>query len=154
MEPKKEYMLKAIEVAKESAKTGDYAIGAVIIKDDQIIATGTVRRKIDEDPTAHAEVVAIRNACKKLNSRSLQGCILYSTQECCPMCSAAIFWANISGVVFGAFSKDVINRGTEKYSWRQIDLSCKELLQKGEPKIPVMEGFMRNECLPLIDLSQ
>lgn len=154
MEVKNEFMLKAIEAAKESAENGEYAIGAVVVKDNKIISIGEVRRKRDQDPIAHAEIIAIKNACKTLNTKSLKDCILYSTQECCPMCTSAIIWAKMKGIVFGAFSADVKNRGTDKFSWRQIDISCKEILNKSSPKLELVEGFMRDDCLKLIDLSQ
>ena len=154
MEAKNEFMLKAIEAAKGSAENGEYAIGAVIVKNDQIISVGEVRRKRDQDPIAHAEIIAIKNACKSLNSKSLNDCILYSTQECCPMCTSAIIWAKMKGIIFGAFSADVKNRGTDKFSWRQIDISCKYILNKSSPKLEIIEGFMREECLKLINLSQ
>lgn len=145
-------MIKAIEVAKNSAKNDEYAIGAVIIKDNEIVATGEVRRRRDNDPTAHAEIVAIRNACKKLKSRSLESCIIYSTQECCPMCAAAIVWAKMKGVVFGANSKDALGKGTCNFSWRQIDISCKKVVEKSGADIEVVGGFMRDECAKFIDL--
>jgi len=154
MEAKKEFMLKAIQAAKDSAKNDEYAIGAVIVKDDKIISIGEVRIKRDQDPIAHAEIIAIKNACKMLNTKSLNDCILYSTQECCPMCASAIIWTKMKGIVFGTFSTDVKNRGTDKFSWRQIDISCQEILSKSSPKLEIIEGFMREECLKLIDLSQ
>jgi guanine deaminase len=150
MQANREFMMKAIEVAKESAKNGEYPIGAVIVKDDQIISTGEVKRISENDPTAHAEVVAIREACKKLNSHSLKDCILYSTQECCPMCASAIVWAKMKGVVFGALSEDTKEKQTENFSWRQIDISCKDVFAKSNPKIELIEGFMREVCKKLI----
>lgn len=150
---KKKFMLKAIEIAKKSSKMCEYPIGAIIVKNDEIISTGTVRRVVDGDPTSHAEIVAIREACKKLNSRSLKGCILYSTQECCPMCSSAAIWANVGGIVFGAFSEDTKCNESEKFTWRQINISCKEVLNNSSPKIELVEGFMRDECIKLIILS-
>jgi len=154
MQAKKEFMQKAIDVAKSSAKNGEYAIGAVIVKDGKIIATGEVKRAREENPILHAEIVAIENACKTLGTRSLKGCTLYSTQECCPMCSAAAVWAKMEGIVFGAFSKDVLQKGTDKFSWRQIGITCRDVLEKSYPKMELVEGFMRDECLKLVDLSR
>ncbi|MDD2487061.1 MAG: nucleoside deaminase [Candidatus Gracilibacteria bacterium] len=153
MNTEEKYMLKSIEIAKSGFKAGEYPIGAVIVKNDKIIAVGEVRRKRDEDPTAHAEIVAIRNACNKLNSRSLEGCIIYSTQECCPMCTSAIIWAKMDGIIFGAFSSDTKGKETNNYSWRQIDISCKELLSKSLPKIELIEGFLREKCKELLDFD-
>jgi guanine deaminase len=154
MEAKKEFMLAAIQAAKDSAKHDEYAIGAVVVKDNKIISIGEVRRKRDQDPIAHAEIVAIKNACKALNSRSLKDCIIYSTQECCPMCTSAIIWAKMKGIVFGAFSADAKSRATEKFSWRQIDIPCKEILSKSSPKLELIEGFMRDESLQITNTSQ
>jgi tRNA(Arg) A34 adenosine deaminase TadA len=152
MQPKEVFMLKAIEVAISWFESWEYAIWAVIVKDNEIIAIWEVRRKRDEDPTAHAEIVAIRDACKKLNSRSLRGCILYSTQECCPMCTAAIIRAKMDWIVFWAFSQDTLWKWTDKFSWRQINISCKEILHKSTPQIEVVEWFMREKCKKLIIL--
>ncbi len=154
MEAKEEFMKRAIEIAKESAKKGDYALGAVIVKDSKILAEGTTNLKHEHDPTVHAEIVAIRTACKKLKAHYLEKCVLYTTHEPCPMCASAVIWAKMEGIVFGAFKDDAKERGSKKFSWRQIDISCKDVLKKGEPKLKVVEGFMRDECLKLFDLSQ
>ena len=132
-------MQKAIEVAKESAKKGDYALGAVIVKGDKIIAMGANNAKHENDPTVHGEIVAIRNACKKLNSGYLEGCILYTTHEPCPMCASAAIWAKMEGIVFGAFVKDADQKQGKNFSWRQINISCKEVLAKGTPKLELVE---------------
>ncbi len=154
MEAKEEFMQKAIELAKESAKNRDYALGAIIVKDDTIIATGTTNLKHENDPTVHAEIVSIRNACKRLNSRFLEGCILYTTHEPCPMCASAAIWAKMKGIVFGAFIEDAKQRQGKNFSWRQIDISCKDVLSKGTPRLELIEGFLREECNKLFDLSQ
>lgn len=154
MQAKKEFMQKAIELAKESAKKGDYAVGAVIVKGDKIISRGETNLKRENDPTVHAEIVAIRDACLKLNSRFLEGFILYTTHEPCPMCASAAIWAKMKGIVFGAFIEDARQRRGKNFSWRQIDISCKEVLAKGIPKLELVEGFLRDECIKLFDLSQ
>ena len=152
MQAKEEFMLMAIETAKIWFKSWEYPIWAVIVKNNEVIAIWEVRRKRDEDPTAHAEVIAIRNACKTLNSRSLEWCIIYSTQECCPMCTAAIIWAKMDGIIFWSLSEDVINKWTDQLSWRQIGISCKEILNKSTPKIELIEWFLRDQCAKLSDL--
>lgn len=154
MEIKEEFMRNTIELAKESARKGDYAIGAIIVKDERIIASGTTNLKHENDPTLHAEIVAIRNACKKLKSRYLQDCILYTTHEPCPMCASAAIWAKMQGIVFGAFIEDAKKKQGKNFSWRQIDISCKDVLSKGTPKLELIEGFLREECNKLFDLSQ
>ena len=74
--------------------------GCVIVKDNEVVGTGHNKVLIDHDPTAHGEVVAIRNACKNLGTHDLSGCVLYTTGEPCPMCLAAIMWARIDKVVY------------------------------------------------------
>ena len=154
MEAKEEFMQEAIKLAKKSAEKGDYALGAVIVKDDRIIASGTTNLKHENDPTVHAEIVAIRNACNKLNSGYLEDCILYTTHEPCPMCASAAIWAKMKGIVFGATIEDANNKQGQNLSWRQIDISCKDMLSKGTPKLDLVEGFLREECNKLFDLSQ
>jgi len=95
------YFLKlAIELAKENVKNGGGPFGAVIVKDGQIIAKGTNRVTSHNDPTAHAEIVAIRQACEKLNDFQLTDCIIYSSCEPCPMCLGAIYWARPKKISF------------------------------------------------------
>ena len=106
------YFLKlAIELAKENVKNGGGPFGAVIVKDGQIIAKGTNRVTSHNDPTAHAEIVAIRQACEKLNDFQLNDCIIYSSCEPCPMCLGAIYWARPKKLVFAADKFDAANAG-------------------------------------------
>lgn len=106
------YFLKlAIELAKENVKNGGGPFGAVIVKDGKIIAKGTNRVTSNNDPTAHAEIVAIRQACEKLNDFQLTDCIIYSSCEPCPMCLGAIYWARPKKLVFAANKFDAANAG-------------------------------------------
>ena len=154
MEAKENFMKRAIEVAQDSAKKGDYAVGAVIVHGGKIISVGQTFLKRENDPTAHAEIVAIRNACSKLNTRFLEGHILYTTHEPCPMCASAAIWAKMEGIVFGAFIEDAKGKESKKFSWRQIDIPCKDILKEGHPKLDVVEGFLRKECLKLFDIRR
>ncbi|MDA3836711.1 MAG: nucleoside deaminase [Nanoarchaeota archaeon] len=154
MNAKKEFMEEAIRIAKESAEEGDYAVGAVIIKDGKILARGKTLLKSCNDPTVHAEIVAIREACEKESQRFLKGAWLYTTHEPCSMCASAAIWAKMQGIVFGATIKDAISHATDTFSWRQIDLKCKEVLEKGNPKLQLVEEFMRDECNELFELSK
>lgn len=101
------WMQEAIKEANsfEITKTGG-PFGAVIVKENQVIAKGRNLVTVENDPTAHAEVVAIRHACKHLNRFSLQGCTLYTSCEPCPMCLAAIYWARIDKVYFACNRED------------------------------------------------
>ena len=92
---KSKFMLRAIELSIQSAKTKGGPFGCVIVKDNKIIAEGYNQVTSNNDPTAHAEIVAIRNACQNQNNFFLEKCDLYSTCEPCPMCLSAIYWAHI-----------------------------------------------------------
>ena len=110
-------MNKYMNQAKQNADTGikkkeGGPFGAVITdKDGNIIANGNNQVLKQQDPTAHAEIVAIRNACKKMNKYNLSDCILYTSCEPCPMCLSAIIWANIKEVYYGCTKEDAGNIG-------------------------------------------
>ena len=97
---KNSFMLRAIELSIESAKSKGGPFGSVIVKKNKIIAEGSNKVTMDNDPTAHGEIVAIREACKKLNTFDLSGCELYSSCEPCPMCLSAIYWSRIKNVFY------------------------------------------------------
>jgi len=157
--PQEEIMRKAIEEAKASSSLGQYALGAVIVDaNGQVIATTHTTTHATNDATAHAEVNTIRITCKKLNSRYLPGCWLYTTLEPCPMCTAAAIWAKMEGIVFGATKEDAVEFAKSlenaKFTWRQIDMSAREVAAKGDPQIKLIEGFMRDECKQLFDFAK
>lgn len=110
-------MNKYMKIAKKNAENGiknkdGGPFGAVILdKDGNIIANGNNKVLKTNDPTAHAEVVAIRKACKKLNTYDLSDCTLYTSCEPCPMCLSAIIWANIKDVYYGCTKEDAGNIG-------------------------------------------
>ena len=97
-----DYMRRALELAEEAAGDGDVPVGCVIVKDGVIIGEGRNRREERGDATAHAELEAIRDACKKIGSWRLHGCTLYVTLEPCPMCAGGIINARIDTVRYGA----------------------------------------------------
>jgi tRNA(Arg) A34 adenosine deaminase TadA len=102
-----EYMMAAIDLAEKNLETNDGGpFGAVIIKDGVIVGRGRNTVLRDNDPTSHAEVSAIRDACKNLNSYNLEGCTLYTTCYPCPMCLGAIIWSNINKVYYGNTKED------------------------------------------------
>ncbi len=101
------FMRKAIQLSEQGMEVEDGGpFGAVIVKNDQIIGSGWNRVLRTNDPTAHAEIVAIRDACIRLDAYWLEGCRIYSSCEPCPMCLAAIYWARIDSLHFGASRKD------------------------------------------------
>ena len=103
---KNKFMTRAIELSIESVNTGGGPFGSVIVKDEKIIAEGFNKVTSTNDPTAHGEIVAIRQACKNLNDFNLKGCDLYSTCEPCPMCLSAIYWAHIDKIYYANTRND------------------------------------------------
>lgn len=95
-------MRLALQQAQLACCAGEIPVGAVVARGDEVIAVGHNRRELDGDPTAHAEIVAIRAAAKQLGGRRLSGCTLYVTLEPCPMCAGAIVMAGLQRVVYGA----------------------------------------------------
>ena len=108
-EQDKDFMREAIRLADESVKNGGGPFGAVIVKDGEIIAGSSNSVTIDNDPTAHAEVNTIRQACKKLGTFDLSGCVIYTSCEPCPMCLGAIYWAKIDRIYYGNNRTDARN---------------------------------------------
>lgn len=105
MEKKIKFMRKALSLAKKSGEMGEIPIGALIVKDGKIIATGKNMRNIKKIATHHAEIIAIEKACKKLNDWRLEGAEMYVTLEPCPMCAGAIVNSRIQKVYFGAYER-------------------------------------------------
>ena len=104
---KREYfMRKAIELAIENVKNGGGPFGALIVHNNKIVATGVNRVTSNNDPTAHAEIMAIRSACSKLGTFNLSGCEIYTSCEPCPMCLGAIYWSHIDKIYYGANQYD------------------------------------------------
>ncbi|MCG8570936.1 MAG: nucleoside deaminase [Spirochaetes bacterium] len=108
----KKFLNIAIELAEENARSGNGGpFGAVIVKDGKVIATGVNSVSTNHDPTAHAEIIAIRNACKNLKDFQLSECDLYSSCEPCPMCLGAIYWARPRRLIFASDRKDAKEAG-------------------------------------------
>ena len=101
-----EFMTRAVELSERSVEAGGGPFGAVVVKDGEIIAEGTNRVTLDNDPTAHAEVLAIRSACDHLNTFDLGGCEIYASCEPCPMCLGAIYWSRIRRVYYANTRED------------------------------------------------
>lgn len=103
---KSRWMRRAIDLSIENVKNGGGPFGAVIVRDDELIAEGVNRVTANNDPTAHAEVSAIRAACQKVGNFKLEGCTIYTSCEPCPMCLSAIYWAGISRIYYGNTKQD------------------------------------------------
>jgi len=107
-----DFMTKAIELSAERMRAGEGGpFGAVIVKDGRVVSEGHNRVTSSNDPTAHAEVVAIREACTALDNFSLEGCVIYTSCEPCPMCLSAIYWARLDAVYYANTRKDAANIG-------------------------------------------
>ncbi len=123
----KRFMKMAIELANENIDNGGGPFGAVIVKGDEVVATGVNRVTANNDPTAHAEVNAIREACQKLNTFDLSGCELYTSCEPCPMCLGAIYWAHIDKIYYGATKADAADAGfDDSFIYDEIELPLDE----------------------------
>ena len=100
------FMQMAINLSIENVANGGGPFGAVIVRDGEVLATGTNRVTMNNDPTAHAEVSAIREACAKVGNFKLEGCVCYTSCEPCPMCLSALYWAGVGRIVYGNTKDD------------------------------------------------
>jgi tRNA(Arg) A34 adenosine deaminase TadA len=100
------FMRQAFELRDRASAQGDQPYGAVVVKDGRIVGEGPSRVIVNGDPTAHAEMEAIRDACRRLKTRDLTGCEVYASSRPCPMCETACYWSRISRVYFGAELSD------------------------------------------------
>ena len=124
---KQELMRRAIALAVENVKQGGGPFGAVIARNGEIVAEGVNRVTLQHDPTAHAEVQAIRNACTKLGTFDLSGCDIYSSCEPCPMCLGAIYWAHLSHLYFAGTKTDAAEAGfDDAFIYQELPLPISE----------------------------
>lgn len=139
-----EFMQRAIALSREGAiekKTGG-VFGAVVVKDGKIIGEGYNKVLKHNDPTWHAEMEAIRNACQTVGSPHLDGCILYTSAECCPMCLAAAYWAHIDKIYYASTTEDALTYG----NFADIDILEEVKKDPSLRKIPAKE-YMRPEAV-------
>ncbi len=128
-----DFMRQAIALAKQAVAEGEVPVGALIVKNGQVLSTGRNRRETGKNALYHAEIEAIDSACKKLGGWRLPGCTLYVTLEPCPMCAGAIINARLDRVVFGAFDAKAGSAGsitdlfTFPYNWKpEVRAGCLE----------------------------
>lgn len=139
-------MLKAIELSIDNVKNGGGPFGAVIARDGEIIATGVNRVTANNDPTAHAEVSAIRNAAEALGTFDLSSCEIYSSCEPCPMCLGAIYWARLKKLYFANNKTDAKNIGfDDSFIYDELALPL------GRRKLS-SEEMMRNEAIRAFEM--
>ena len=142
----KDPMEIAIEEAKKGSDRCDGGpFGAVIVKKGKIIAKAHNEVLKKNDPTCHAEILAIRKAAKKLKTRHLTGCEIYSTTEPCPMCFSAIHWARMDKIYFGTKTKDVAKLG-----FNELLISDSTLKKLGKAKVKLVPGYKKEECKELL----
>ena len=148
------YMKIVKELSEENLKTNNGGpLGACIVKDDKIIGKGVNHVLKDNDPTAHAEIVAIREACKEINSYDLSDCTLYTSCYPCPMCLSEIIWSNIKVVYYGNTKKDASDIGFRDeviYNYiRDIVYTNNEVLNlisiDREDTIKVFDEYLKNK---------
>ena len=140
-EQDKTFMREAIHLADESVKNGGGPFGAVIVRDGEIIAGSANSVTRDNDPTAHAEVNTIRQACRKLGTFDLSDCVIYTSCEPCPMCLGAIYWAHLDRIYYGNTRMDAAEIDfDDDFIYKEI---LKPLDGRSLPSIPVL----RNEAI-------
>lgn len=134
---KEELMREAIRLSVDNVRNGGGPFGAVIARDGKIVATGVNRVTPDCDPTAHAEVSAIRAACKELGTFDLSGCEIYSSCEPCPMCLGAIYWAHLDKLYFGNNKHDAAEIGfDDAFIYEELDLKPADRRLPSEVLLP------------------
>lgn len=139
-----EFMRRAIELSRRGSiieKTGG-VFGAVVVKEGKIIAEGYNQVIKHNDPTWHAEMQAIREACKKLGTPHLKGCVMYTSAECCPMCLATAYWAHLDHIYYGARIED-----SRKYGDFQDDNILEQLRKENEERTLQFTEKMRPEAV-------
>lgn len=144
-------MRRAIALAVENVKNGGGPFGAVVAKDGEIVAEGVNRVTANHDPTAHAEVSAIRAAARALGDFNLSGCEIYSSCEPCPMCLGAIYWAHLDRLYYGGTQRDAAKAGfDDEFIYKELELPASdrrlpsEELLHGE-SLAAFEQWMRQE---------
>lgn len=141
MEPHDTYMRMAIQLADTNIRNGGGPFGAVIVRDGEVVGRGANLVTTSHDPTAHAEIVAIRDAAQRLRDFDLSGCVLYTSCEPCPMCLAAVYWSRIKVIYYGNTRTDAQVAGFDD------SLIYRELaLPMGERSLS-MQPFLRAEAI-------
>lgn len=141
------YMRMAIEKTKHGIGAGQSPFGCCIVKNDQIVSCEHNVVWATTDITAHAEVNAIRVACRQLRTIDLSGCVLYTTCEPCPMCFSAAHWARVTTIVYGASIADALQAG-----FHELTLSCQMMKTLGNSEVEIHKDMLKEECVTLFDM--
>ena len=142
-----ELMRLAINAAKKGITSGQSPFGCAISLNGEVIAVAHNRVFADSDSTAHAEINAIREACKKIDDIHLRGAIVATTCEPCPMCLAALHWAQVERIYYGAAISDAADAG-----FNELNLSAGKLLEQGGSPIKLFPTLLQDECLSLFKI--
>ena len=140
------WMRQAFEEARAGIEEGQTPFGAIVVRGGAVVARGHNEVWATTDPTAHAEVVAIRRAALALGTIDLGGCVMYTTCEPCPMCAAAIHWSKLDAVCYGAAIADAKAAG-----FNELAVPIYDLYAKGRSGVVVMPRVMREACAGLFE---
>jgi len=123
----RKFLSQCIEMAVENVRSGGGPFGALIVKNGKVISTGVNRVTEENDPSAHAEIIAIREAARSLGSHTLEGCSIYSSTEPCPMCLGAIYWAGLDKLIFASDKENAEKAGfQDAHIYRELELDHEE----------------------------
>lgn len=136
----------AIAAAREGIAKGQSPFGCAVVRGTELVGLGHNEVVGTPDPTAHAEIVALRRAALKLGTHDLSGCRCYATCEPCPMCASAIHWAKIREVFFGASIEDARRAG-----FSEIDLTPEQIYHRTEEDFVVRSAVLRSDCVQLFE---
>jgi tRNA(Arg) A34 adenosine deaminase TadA len=136
-----QWMQVAIDEARRGIAAGQTPFGAVIVRGDELVAGAHNVVWRETDATAHAEMTAIRMACRALHSISLSGCRIYTTCEPCPMCLAASHWAGLDELYYGAEIADAKGAG-----FNELTIPCEKMKELGQSRIKIVSGILSEEC--------
>ena len=134
------FLMEAIRLADESVSNGGGPFAALVVRDGEIVGRGNNRVTLDNDPTAHAEVQAIRDACQNVGDFQLRGCELYVNCEPCPMCLAAAYWARLDAIYYAASAVDAAEAGFD-----DVVIRKELLLEPAQRQLP-MQQAMRDQA--------
>lgn len=140
------FMDLALDQARRAGEAGDVPVGAVLVRDNAVVASAGNRTARDRDPTAHAEMLVIRDAAESLDDWRLGGCTLYVTLEPCAMCAGAIYWSGIGRVVYALSEKRLLQLTGDHPENPTLSLPCREVFARGQREIEVVGPMLEDEA--------
>ena len=141
-----DFMHLAINNAREAISRGQIPVGSVLVRNDEVLLAAHNTVWLDSDPTAHAEMNAIRRAARQLANIALSGCTIYCTLEPCPMCLSASHWAKVQRIVYGARIADAIAQG-----FSELTIPAERMIELGQSPLQLEGGVLEVECRLLFD---